>query len=209
MSLYFKVNFLQVLFPIAKLLCGGPSGAQCNSTGLLHVPCPVKCWTSWEMQIWQPSADSPLHPSWVHTLVFYIGQQWSRTLAVAALQPTRETLLHFDVTSHHNSKWQCPVTVQPHSCCCHLGLNIIQPYLCPLSLVKPWGNELLLMELYNTKKIMPVYLSYSRNQPGWTIMVNERTHFFKKLHWTLMMLMWHFPQTYQTYIIESKAMTSS
>lgn len=38
MSIYFSVSFRQVLFPIAKVLCGGPSGAQCNSTGCYVFP---------------------------------------------------------------------------------------------------------------------------------------------------------------------------
>ena len=54
MGLYFKVNFLQVLFSVAKVLCGGPSGAQCNFMGCFLFPlCLCAHLTA---LCWQPSA---------------------------------------------------------------------------------------------------------------------------------------------------------
>lgn len=164
------------------------------------------------MHIWQPSADSPLHSCWVHTLIFCIGQQWSRTPAVAALQPTRKSLfLHFDVTSHHKMrhKLQCPGTVQPHPCHCLFGLSTVQPSPCPLPLVKPRVNEMLLMELYNTENLcLFVFPKTGRISLGGQSRSMKENSFFSnstELPWCWCEIF----LKHVKHIIESKAKTST
>lgn len=174
-SLYFKVNF-QLLFQVSNMLYGGSSGVQCNSTGCWVFPelwsagQPVKC--NLTAFCPQPSTPIPGCTPWC----FCTRHQWSCIWAMT-LYNQLESLFSSILMSHFIMAENIYVQLWHPWAPWREGRYFIQSLLLPISITQPCVSPVPWVKW----KINPVYFSYNKDQPRWTIRANGRQQYFLRI----------------------------